>query len=200
MLKVDNKLTLDADFWNNRYLNAETGWNIGYPSTPIKTYIDQLQNKEVKILIPGCGNAYEAEYLHKKGFENVYLVDLATEALKNFQQRLPDFPASQLLCEDFFKHEGVYDLIIEQTFFCAISPTLRQHYADQAAKLIKPGGKLIGLLFNDKLNDDKPPFGGNKEEYLAYFSDTFIIELMEEAKNSIPERQGRELFIKLIRK
>lgn len=49
---------LDAHYWNERYQNSATGWDIGAVSTPLKEYIDQLDSKEIRILIPGCGNAY----------------------------------------------------------------------------------------------------------------------------------------------
>ena len=50
----------------------DTGWDIGKGSTPILTYIDQLEDKSIKILIPGCGNAHEAEYLVSKDFLMVF--------------------------------------------------------------------------------------------------------------------------------
>jgi methyl halide transferase len=62
---------MDNNYWNTRYLEEQTGWDIGYPSTPLKEYIDQLTNKSIRILIPGCGNGYEGEYLHQNGFTNV---------------------------------------------------------------------------------------------------------------------------------
>ena len=63
-------MSLDSNAWNQRYISNNTGWDIGYVSTPIKEYIDQITNKNIKILIPGCGNAHEAEYLFKNGFKN----------------------------------------------------------------------------------------------------------------------------------
>ena len=54
-------ITLNSEFWNKRYLDKETGWDIGYVSTPIKEYFNQVKNKELKILIPGGGNSHEAE-------------------------------------------------------------------------------------------------------------------------------------------
>ena len=56
-------IKLGKEYWEEKYAKNSTGWNIGYISTPIKEYIDQLQNKSIKILIPGAGNSYEAEYL-----------------------------------------------------------------------------------------------------------------------------------------
>lgn len=192
-------MEITKDFWNNRYKNKETGWDIGYISTPIKNYIDQLENKEIRILIPGCGNAYEAEYLHVKGFNNVFLLDIAPLALKQFSERVPDFPKKHLIEENFFEHQGSYKLILEQTFFCAIDPELRDNYVRKMYQLLRPKGKLVGLLFAENFKNSQPPFGGTKEEYKKLFSHMFNIQIMELAKNSIESRKGRELFIKLIR-
>ncbi len=41
-------------------------------SPPLKSYIDKLKNKNLKILITGCGNAYEAEWLLQNDFNNVH--------------------------------------------------------------------------------------------------------------------------------
>lgn len=193
-------IELDKDFWNNRYVNDETGWDIGEISTPIKEYVDQLYDKTIKILIPGCGNAYEAEYLFNKGFFNVFLIDISPLALENFKKRVTNFPKEQLICDDFFNHTLKYDLIIEQTFFCAITPNLRRKYAEHTSSILNQDGKLVGLLFNDKLNDDKPPFGGNTAEYYSNFTPYFSIEIMEKAYNSIAPRKDRELFIRMTKK
>jgi SAM-dependent methyltransferase len=186
-------------FWNHKYLSGETGWDIGHVSTPIKEYIDQLSDKDLKILIPGGGNSYEAEYLFENGFNNVYVVDISSIPLKNLAERIPSFPKENLLHADFFELEDTFDLILEQTFFCALDPSFRKEYVNKMYKLLKPNGKLVGLLFNIPLNDDKPPFGGNKDEYEKLFSEKFKIEKMETAYNSIPPRAGNELFFILKR-
>jgi len=186
-------------FWNHKYLSGETGWDIGYVSTPLKEYIDQLHNKSLKILIPGGGNSYEAEYLIKNGFNNVFVVDISSIPLRNLAKRVPSFPTENLLHSDFFELEDTFDLILEQTFFCALDPSLREEYVKKMHKLLKPKGKLVGLLFSIPLNNDKPPFGGNKEEYLSLFKEKFKIEKMETAYNSIPQRAGNELFLKLLK-
>ncbi len=187
-------------FWNHKYLSGETGWDIGHVSTPLKEYIDQLSDKNLKILIPGGGNSYEAEYLVKNGFTNVFVVDISSIPLKNLAERVPSFPKENLLHSDFFELEETFDLILEQTFFCALEPSLREDYVNKMHELLKPEGKLIGLLFNIPLNNDKPPFGGNKEEYHSLFESKFKIEKMETAYNSIPQREGNELFFKLRKK
>ncbi|WP_046755888.1 class I SAM-dependent methyltransferase [Kordia jejudonensis] len=185
-------------YWSQRYKDERTGWDIGAPSTPLKTYIDQLTDKTIKILIPGAGNAYEAEYLVQQGFTNVYILDISEIPLQEFKQRNPDFPAENLICDDFFTHQGIYDLILEQTFFCSFPPlpATRKQYAKQMANLLGAHGKLVGVWFDFPLTDDleKRPFGGSKTEYLRYFEPYFTLKTFEKAYNSIAPRAGNELF------
>lgn len=193
-------IDLSEKFWDNRYQSNETGWDIGRVSRPLQMYIDQLTNKKLKILIPGAGNAYEAEYLWRSGFNNVCVVDLSKAALNNIKSRLPEISSNQLIHGDFFDLDDSFDLILEQTFFCALNPNLRSNYASKIHELLHADGKLVGLLFNDKLNETHPPFGGSKSEYIKYFEPYFELQIIEACYNSIESRKGRELFIKFRKK
>lgn len=190
---------LSPVFWAERYETGATGWDIGSVSTPLKTYFDQLGNKDMAILIPGGGRSYEAEYLHKLGFNNVHVVDLVEAPLQALLGRCPDFPKEHLHQGDFFAHRGAYDRIIEQTFFCALNPALRTRYVRQCHALLKPGGKLAGVLFDDPLFTDHPPFGGNAVEYERLFRPVFPGFSAVRCHNSIPPRAGRELWITAVK-
>ncbi|MDD7915139.1 methyltransferase domain-containing protein [Polaribacter ponticola] len=193
-------MQLSEDFWENKYKANKIGWDLGEVSPPLKTYFNQLTNKDIKILIPGGGNSHEAEFLFKQGFTNVYVVDVSKIPLENLKRRVPEFPDSHLIHANFFDIENKFDLIIEQTFFCAINPDLRPKYAKKMNRTLKEKGKLVGLMFDAVLNEDHPPFGGNKEEYLPYFQAFFNIEKMEPCYNSFFNRQGMELFVKMKKK
>lgn len=134
-------MDLNKNFWDLRYQNNETGWDIGYISTPLKKYIDQLTDKNIKILIPGGGNSYEAEYLHNLDFKNVFVLDISPTALTNLKNRVPDFPKNHLINIDFFKLNNSFDLILEQTFFCSLTPKLRDNYVLKMNQLLRPNGK-----------------------------------------------------------
>lgn len=194
----------EKKYWTQRYTNHETGWDIGYVSTPLKTYIDQLTDKKIRILIPGAGNAYEATYLHEQGFTNVFVLDISEIPLHEFQHRNPNFNAQHLICDDFFKHTGAYDLIIEQTFFCSFFPLpeTRNQYAKHMQSLVVNGGKLVGLWFDIPLqpNQTKRPFGGDITEYKQLLTPYFEVKTLQPCYNSIPERQGNELFGIFVRK
>ncbi|MGC8858783.1 MAG: methyltransferase domain-containing protein [Ignavibacteria bacterium] len=187
-----NKFT--ETYWDEIYHSNSETWDIGYISTPIKEYIDQLNNKLIRILVPGAGNGYEVEYLYKKGFHNTYALDWSKEAIKNFSNRVPEFPKCNIIKEDFFAHRKRYDLIIEQTFFSSIEISNRYSYVKQMWNLLKSNGKVVGLLFDCDFGKPYPPFGGSKREYEKLFSPFFIIKIMDRCYNSIKPRLGRELF------
>jgi len=191
---------LSAHYWDELYKSGQTGWDIGYVSTPLKEYFDQLTDKSIKILIPGAGNGYEAEYLYKIGFPEVYLLDFAAETIKSFKNRLPDFPEDHLINENFFEHDAQYDMIVEQTFFSSIWRKQRAAYAEKIHQLLKPEGKLVGLLFGHEFDFNRPPYGGTENEYRHLFGRLFNIQTMEIAYNSIKPRTGRELFLILQKK
>ena len=193
MKQMTMKLT--KNYWEERYQKGEIGWNVGNITTPIKEYIDQLTNKNIKILIPGAGNGYEFEYLIEKGFKNSFVVDYAETPLENLKKRIPNLDNNQIINADFFELEGKYDLLIEQTFFCALNPELREEYVQKMKSLLNPNGKIVGLIFQFPLTTEGPPFGGSKEEYNTLFANDFSIITMETASNSIKARAGKELFI-----
>lgn len=197
-------MTKEEDYWTTRYRDENTGWDIGYPSTPLKEYIDQLTDKNSTILIPGAGNAYEAEYLIQKGFKNVFILDISEVPLKKFQERNPSFPANQLIQDNFFEHKGQYDLILEQTFFCSMLPldSNRKNYAKQMYNLLREKGKLVGLWFDIPLTEDmnKRPFGGDLQLYLSYLEPHFEVKTFNRSYNSIEPRAEKELFGIFIRK
>lgn len=191
-------MNLDGNYWENRYRNAETGWDIGYVSTPLKAYFDQLDDKKQAILIPGAGNGHEAAYLFQTGFTNVFILDISLTPLNNFHAQWPAFPEDHLIHGNFFEHTGQYDLIVEQTFFCALDPMLRPDYAKKMYQLLTDQGTLAGLLFDDPLMPSGgPPFGGTGDEYFHYFQPYFTFRTFEKSFNSIPARSGRELFMLL---
>lgn len=186
--------SLDEEFWNDKYKNDHTGWDLGQVSPPIKWYIDQLKNKSIKILIPGAGNAYEAEYLLEKGFSDITIIDIAPKLVEKIKNKWKDNSNIQIILGDFFKHNGGYDLIIEQTFFCAIDPAKRADYVSKMNELLNQNGRLVGLLFN-KHFEGGPPFGGSKEEYKGLFQKSFELIDFETAQNSVAPRSGRELWM-----
>ncbi|REG90678.1 class I SAM-dependent methyltransferase [Algoriphagus antarcticus] len=186
---------LDKNYWTERYSYGKTGWDIGFASPPLVQYLDQIKNKEIQVLIPGAGSGYEAAYGWKSGFHNLQLLDLSYEPLERFKSLNPSFPLDHIHHEDFFLHTGKYDLILEQTFFCALDPGLRVDYAKKMKELLSPGGKIAGVWFDREFDFEGPPFGGKSEEYRFLFEKYFEVHTFAPCYNSIPERLGSEVFM-----
>ncbi|HEY9262313.1 methyltransferase [Chitinophaga sp.] len=190
---------MDSQYWNNRYVNGDTGWDMGAVSPPLKAYIDQVHDRDVRILIPGGGNSYEAAYLVGQAFSDVTVLDIAPVLVAQLQKSFARTRV-KVLEEDFFAHKGSYDLILEQTFFCALPPSRRADYVKHMHSLLKPGGHLTGVLFNRTFAQEGPPFGGAESEYRELFAPYFEFKTLYPCYNSHPARQGCELFINFMPK
>lgn len=190
-MKMTKKM--NKEYWEERYKSNEIGWDVGEITTPLKEYIDQIENKSLKILIPGAGNGHEFDYLIEKGFTNITVIDIAEQPLETLKKRNPKY-IKNFIQGDFFDFDKTFDLIIEQTFFCALNPEMRTKYVTQMHSLLEKNGKIAGVLFDFPLTEVGPPFGGSKEEYINLFSKKFNLKTLERAYNSIKPRKDRELF------
>lgn len=191
---------LDQNFWNERYLLNETGWDLAQVSPPLKSYIDQLTNKNLRILIPGCGNSYEAEYLLQNGFTDITIIDIAPALVNRLKSKFQSNQNIKIILGDFFTHKAEYDLVLEQTFFCALNPELRKSYVEAMSDLLSEGGKLAGVFFNREFEIQGPPFGGTSTEYQTLFKDAFNFKTFEQCNNSFQKRADSELFVILEKK
>ena len=69
------------EFWNQRYLDNNTKWDLGHP-TPILTHY--LENNKIsgKACVLGCGNGHDVIELSRYDID-VYAVDFSIEAIEN---------------------------------------------------------------------------------------------------------------------
>ena len=194
--------SLDSSFWNLRYQNNQTGWDLGEISNPIKKWFDNQENKKINILIPGAGKGHEVKYGFENGFGNIFYMDFSSRAADLFKEICPGFPKNQILTGDFFslKKPLFFDVIIEQTFFCAIHPVLRPNYVEKTNEILKENGKIIGLLFNREFDTNGPPFGGTEKEYRGLFNSKFNFKKFENSLLSSLPRKEYEFWIELIKK
>ncbi len=196
---MGNEKRLDQEYWDTQYKTNATGWDLGKISPAIQAFTKTLENKNTRILIPGCGNSYEAEHLLNEGFTNITVIDIAPTLIENLQKKFQNNPNIQIILGDFFEHQADYELIIEQTFFCALPPTMREQYVRKMHELLSDKGKLVGLLFN-KTFESGPPFGGSQSEYEQLFEPHFEFLQMDLCQNSIKPRANSELFIEFQKK
>lgn len=194
-LKCD--IPIDEKFWEDRWKTNDTGWDIGYPSPVLIDYIDSIKDKNTAILIPGCGSAYESEYLINNGFTNLTLLEISETIYLSLKEKFKTKNIT-IIHGDFFELDQKFDIILEQTFFCALAPYLRPRYVWNMHQLLNPNGRIQGLLFNIQF-DKNPPFGGSELEYKTLFSHAFVLEKIEKSEKSIEPRKNTELEISFIK-
>jgi SAM-dependent methyltransferase len=151
-----NKETID---WEGFYQAGTIGWDRGISSANLDYWLDNGLLKPCRILIPGCGNGYEAIKLAKLGFE-VVAIDIAPSPLNNLKIALDKNKlTAELVLEDFFKWNPAerFDAIFEQTSLCALPPKLWKQYESQLYQWLKPQGKLYAQ-FMQTGKDSGPPY------------------------------------------
>ena len=193
--------THSRDYWESRWKNGESGWDIEKASPALIELILKNCKKTDSILFPGSGSSYEAALLFLEyGYQNIFICDWASLPLESFKKRCPFFPEKHILHTDFFTLDMSFDFIIEQTFFCAIPPAWRKPYVQKCYERLTDGGRMMGLLFNRAFDRDGPPFGGGREDYELLFGSFFDIDRMEDCLDSIPPRLGSELIFEATKK
>lgn len=185
------------EYWEKRYLEEDSPWEIGAPNVNLLESFIRLVKKTDRILIPGAGEGHEAAWLYERGYKNVFVSEWSDSAREKMLALYPDFPENQILTADYFSLSGPYDAILEQTFFCALTPDKRDAYLTHTRDLLTPDGLLYGVLFNRTFPEPGPPFGGSIDAYRNQFQQYFEIREISPWSGSIPPRKGTECIIEM---
>jgi SAM-dependent methyltransferase len=179
-----------SDFWESRYRDHVTPWDAGKVPASLQEYLPKMP-KDARVLIPGCGSAYEAGYLAENGFD-VLAIDFSPAAVELAKKNLARLGEIARLADFFdFDYGSPYDVIYERAFLCALPPKMWPQYAPRTAQLLRPGGKLAGFFFF-KETEKGPPFGTTPEALHALLD--HYLELVEDkaVTDSLPVFQGFE--------
>ncbi len=196
-------LNLTADFWEQRYQDGRTGWDLGQPAPPFVRLLDSDQAPTPgRIAVLGAGRGYDAVLFADRGFEVVGF-DLAPSAIAAATQlaQARHLPA-QFLQRNIFdlpsEFAGQFDYVLEHTCFCAIAPDQRDAYVQVAHRLLRPSGELIALFWAHQMPGG-PPFGSTVDELHQRFMPLFDIIEFAPATNSVAGRDN-EFLARLRRK
>jgi len=178
-----------ADFWDSRYRDNVIPWDAGKVPTALREYTYKLQSG-ARVLIPGCGSAYEAAYLADKGFD-ILAIDFSPAAVEAARKNLAGYADIVRLADFFaFDHGKPYDMIYERAFLCALPPRMWPQYAPRTAQLLRPGGELAGFFFLE--TEKGPPFGTTPDALHALLDPCFELVEDKAVTDSIPVFQGAE--------
>ena len=189
--------------WQKHYDEDDLKWDIGEVSPAIQWLWKEHELPQGKAIVPGCGQGHEVVFLAERGLQ-VTGVDFAEGAVKLLRHSLATKGLqAQVLQRDFFQleaeHDACYDLLLEQTFFCAILPEDRLKYVATADRILKPGALLAGLFYETG-EEGGPPFNTTREDIVKIFSEEFAIEYLEKTPHSVEQRAEKELLVLLRKK
>ncbi len=186
-------------YWDEKYNTNNTGWDIK-SSNPV--FADLLEDKKFitpcKLLVTGSGKGYDAIAAAKNNYD-VTAVDFSEKAIE-IARKLAEENSVKInfIQKDIFKlspeYKDSFDAVYDYTIFCAIDPKRRPEYAKVIADIIKPGGRLIALLFPVDGRPGGPPFNIDILEFYSLFSNYFLMEFSTFKINSIKQRKGKEVL------
>ena len=185
------------DDWQKHYEEDDLRWDLGETAPPFVRWWAGWSGGAGRAVVPGCGQGHEVIFLAARGWE-VTAVDFAPGAIQRLSARLKaEGREARLLNQDFFtldaSHDAFYDLLLEQTFFCAIHPGQRPRYVDTARRILKPGGRIVGLFYETG-EAGGPPFDTRRADILEHFSGCFNVQVLEKTPHSAERRRGKEWF------
>lgn len=158
-----------ADFWDERFAAGFTPWDARGVPPVLRRFLaapDVAPGR--RVLVPGCGSAYEVALLDAAGFD-VLAIDYSAAAIARAREVLPPALAERVLRQaDFFGFESApFDWIYERAFLAALPPALWPRWAARLRELLTPRGALVGLFFLDTALPQPrrgPPFVATRAE------------------------------------
>ncbi|MEO1002119.1 MAG: methyltransferase domain-containing protein [Cyanobacteria bacterium J06638_7] len=195
----------DPGRWDQRYREGGDGWELGQPAPPLAAFLRHDRRAPQPggpVLVPGCGRGHDAALLAELGFAVVGL-DFSAEALAE-ARRLhgPDRAGLRWLQADLFDPAalaaaglgpGSLGGVLEHTCFCAIDPAQRQAYIATVARLLQPGGWLLGLFWCHG-RPGGPPWGSDPQALARQWRQAGLAaQIWEPARGSISSRRDEWL-------
>ena len=187
----------ESDAWNQRYVEGRTGWDLGGPP-PALVRVIAAQAPGRRVLVPGAGRGHDAIAWAEAGHQ-VVAIDFAPLAVAAARENAA---ARGLVIEvreaDIFalpgELAGSFDLVWEQTCFCAIPTERRGDYVQAMAAVLKPGGRIVALLWNHGRTGG-PPFDVRREDVEGLFPPAFVVERIEAVPDSAAGREPEILAV-----
>ncbi|CAG8836539.1 40059_t:CDS:2, partial [Gigaspora margarita] len=149
------------EYWNQRYSKEPSNTTFDWFKTykDLKPSFDEhLQNKDVSILMLGCGNSTLSEDMYDAGYHNITNVDFSAIVIENMQTRCIDKVGMSWLVMDIRDlkfPEETFDVIIDKGTMDALmsdegnvwdpKPETVENVkraVDQVVRVLKIGGKV----------------------------------------------------------
>ncbi|KAI0746394.1 thiol methyltransferase 1 [Daedaleopsis nitida] len=158
--------------WDEAWKGEITPWDGGAQQPALKHLLESSGidfPRSGTALVPGCGRGYDAITIASILGLKTLGIDIAPTAVKAANDYLKSSGAEvdvTFRVGDFFAQDTPVDLVHDYTFFSALPPSRRPEWGRQMAKLVKPGGFLIVLIYPIlPYTEVGPPFYVRPEHY-----------------------------------
>jgi len=178
-------------FWDVRFRDKRTPWDAASTPPDLERYLAQ-ESGGARVLIPGCGSAYEVRTFSEKGCD-VVAIDFSVAAVQRAREVLGALQGAVLL-GDFFSYDfgrTPFDVIYERAFLASLPRKMWPDYARRVGELLRPGGRLIGFFVYGE-QQGGPPFCLKTGELAGLFGDKFEKTAESVATASVPVFKGKE--------
>lgn len=187
----------EAKYWDAHYDTGKPPWDHGGPSPPLVHLARSGALPKGRLCVLGCGWGHDAIHFAKEGWK-VTAVDFAAGAERGLRAGAAKAGVSvQFARMDLFDlpkaYRAKFDLVLEHTCFCAISPKRRKDYVGVVRRILKPRGTLFGVFYNHG-GEGGPPFTVSPRQVRSLFGPYFDIERLMVATDSFENRAGKELL------
>jgi ubiquinone/menaquinone biosynthesis C-methylase UbiE len=183
------------DYFDNIYEgeNPLLDWNFGTASHKlIELVIDGTIKRGSSILDIGSGPGTESIFLAKQGM-NVTGLDINPEAIE-LSKKLADLQKTKVrfvngdALETVF-HDNEFDVVNDTFVFHHFEPSIRQQYALEINRVVRPGGLFILRGFSDKMTPGSGPFRLTSKDILDAFTPYFSVEHLSRFRNIPTEKR-----------
>jgi SAM-dependent methyltransferase len=195
---IDTPQIEKSQFWSDIYTTEENpGWNLNQPAEAFKDMLPRLKLPKSRILVLGCGEGHDAAFFAEAGHV-VTAVDFSKEAIERGRKKYAHLTNLSFYEENIFQlpqdWNFTFDLVIEHTCYCAIPPEQRNELVRLYRRMLHDEGQLMGVFFAMEKRSG-PPYGATEWEIRRRTEAGFHYLFWGRLRNSLPRREGRELFV-----
>jgi len=175
----------DSSYWREGYGERTARCDLGEPAQVLVDLLDSpWAPPRGRVAFPGCGAGHALRHWREQGYDAIGF---------DFAIQPDDLPVEELdVFELGARHPEAFDAIVEYTCYCAIDPARRAEYAASLRAALRPGGRLVALLFPVGEREGGPPFAVDESEIAGVLGAGLDLLHCETPAASASGREGRE--------
>ncbi len=184
--------------WNQRYIESNTPWDSGRPSSELQRVLDEFQLPAGRVLELGCGTGTNAIYLATRGFE-VTAVDISEEAVGRARQKATEASvAVDFHCADATQLPELgepFPFVFDRGVYHVLRRNALQPFLNTLARVSAVGGHYLTLAgnANDRERQEEGPPRVSAADLCAELAPLFDLVQLREFYFDEVEIEGQTL-------